>query len=223
MDILRTDTAEQFVRTATQWITGVILEAQHDGKTATIGLSGGSTPKPVYALLCTEQSIDWKRVRFFLLDERYVLADHPDSNTRMIRDTLLKQEAANTEFIAPDTSLPLDRCIAAYERTVSTLKPDLVLLGMGEDGHIAGLFPPVGPEAYGPTTVIHTTTDTFAVHDRISLAFPILLHAQKRLFLISGATKAALLQKMQQTNEDVSLYPAQYLLDERTVWIVGAY
>ncbi|MBP7114119.1 MAG: 6-phosphogluconolactonase [Candidatus Peribacteraceae bacterium] len=221
MDILPFDTTETFVRTASDWIRAVILKAQHEGRTATIGLSGGSTPRPVYVLLSTELGIDWSRVTFFLTDERYVPADHADSNQRMIRETLLTHEARDAKTVFPDTSLPLEACIADYELRIKALSPDLVVLGMGDDAHIASLFPPVGPEAYGPATVIHTTTDRFAVHDRLSVTFPVLLHAPQRLFLITGATKSALLTKMQKENEDVSVYPAQYLFDARTTWMVG--
>ena len=140
----------------------------------------------------------------------------------MIKETLLTHAAANAVVILPDASLPLAECIADYAAKISKLTPDLLILGMGDDGHIASLFPPVGPEAYGPENVIHTTTDTFAVRDRISVTFPVLLRAPKRLFLVTGEKKAALLKVMQKDNEDVSIYPAQYLFDERTTWMLGA-
>ena len=160
MDIIRIETTENFVRTAAAWITGTILQAQHDGRAVTIGLSGGSTPQPLYALLATERGIDWKRVTFFLVDERYVPAGHRDSNQRMIRDTLLTHDAGTAKLIVPDTSLSLPDCVKDYEdRIRECASIDLVILGMGPDGHIASLFPPVGPEAYGPAKVIHTTTN----------------------------------------------------------------
>ncbi len=222
MNIIPLDTSEKFVRTAVSWITGTILKAQHGGRTATIGLCGGSTPKPVYTLLSTERDIDWSRVVLFLLDERYVPVTHPENNLRMIKGTVLTRSAVVAEMIAPDTSLPLTECIVDYDQKIAKLSHiDLVIIGMGDDGHIASLFPPVGPEAYGPTKVIHTITDAFAVHDRISVTFPVLLHASSRLFLITGEKKSALLGKMQKENEDVSMYPAQYLFDNRTTWMVG--
>lgn len=223
MDIVRYDTTETFVRSATQWIIATILRAQHDGGTAVIGLCGGSTPKPVYAMLAADISIDWNRVTFFLLDERYVPGGHPDSNQRMIRETLLTHAAAAATTVFPNTSLPLPACISDYEQKIAALpRASLVIIGMGDDGHITSLFPPVGPEAYGPANIIHTTTESFAVRDRISVTFPVMLHAAKRLFLITGPTKAALLTTMQKSNEDVSLYPAQYLFDAQTTWMVGA-
>jgi 6-phosphogluconolactonase len=204
-----------------QWLTGAILQALASSQHITIGLSGGSTPKPIYTLLATEKAIDWKRVTLFLLDERYVPHDHADSNTRMIRETLHNREAAAASLIAPDTSLPLADCIADYDAKIKLIKPDIVILGMGDDAHIASLFPLVDPRAFGPASVIHTTTDRFAVKDRMSVTFPVLLAAKSRVFLITGEKKIALLKKMQRENEDVTLYPAQYLFDERTTWITA--
>ncbi|MSR67289.1 6-phosphogluconolactonase [Candidatus Peribacteria bacterium] len=221
MDLLKTSTPEEFIATSVSYLTDAILEAQQGGKTAVIGLSGGSTPKPVYQKLSEEKTINWKRVQFFLIDERYVPTDHADSNTRMIREALLCHPGADAALLAPDTSLPLPECIADYDKKIAALKPDLVVLGMGQDGHIASLFPPVLPEAFGPASVIHTTTESFAVRDRISVTFPVLENASSRLFLITGVEKIALLEKVQDGNQDASLFPASVLMDERTTWIVG--
>ncbi len=221
MDIIRFDTTETFVRTSVRWIAATILQAQHDGRTAVIGLSGGSTPKPVYVMLAAELGIDWNRVTFFLVDERYVPKDHADSNQRMIRETLLTHHAAEAATVFPDTSLPLPLCVSDYEQKISALhRADLVIMGMGDDGHIASLFPPIDPKAYGPAKTMHTTTESFAVRDRITVTLPVLLHAAKRLFLVTGEKKSTLLTTMQKSNEDVSIYPAQYLFDAKTTWMV---
>jgi 6-phosphogluconolactonase len=231
MEIIETATTEKFVRTSVRWIGDTIRQATQNGKTAVIGLSGGSTPQPVYQALARDASILWHRVRFFLVDERAVPPDHRDSNQRMIRSTLLVGAAAGCELIAPDMSLSLPACIDAYEGLLQGLnhrrsrapwlKPDLVILGMGHDGHIASLFPPLEPEAFGPKDVIHTTTARFDVRDRISVTLPLLERSAKRLFLITGQEKGALLQKMQGDSQDVMLHPAVALFDERTTWMVG--
>lgn len=223
MDIVKLQSSEEFVQSAVTMIADTIRAAQSTNGTATIGLSGGSTPKPVYQALSQAAGIDWQRVTFFLVDERYVSAADADSNGKMIREALLHGPAAAARFLTPDVSLPLPECITQYDARIAALPTiDLVVLGMGPDGHIASLFPPVGPKAYGPASVMHTTTDTFAVRDRISVTFPVLKRAEKRLFLITGEAKETLLQKMQRENEDASMYPAQYLFDENTTWMVGA-
>ena len=222
MNVVTCRTTEDFVRTAVAIAGAAISEAIVSRGFAKIGLSGGSTPKPVYSMLATDQHIRWNHVSFFLVDERYVPPIHKESNTAMIQSTLLTREAAHCDLIRPRTELILPECIRDYGEQIKKIHaPDLVILGMGDDGHIASLFPPIPPEAFGPDAVIHTTTDRFAIRDRISVTFPTLLRAQKRVFLITGDAKFKLLKKMQSDNEDVSMYPAQYLFDERTTWVVG--
>lgn len=221
MDITHFKTTEDFVRQSAKWI-GSALRIQIEAHgSATIGLSGGSTPRPVYALLATDQSVAWDTVTACLLDERYVPDTSPDSNRHMLEETLFTRAAEHVKKIMPNTALPLDECIADYEKAIAALSLDIAIFGMGEDGHIASLFPPLEPEAFGPAAVIRTVTDHFAVRDRISMTLPVLQRAKQRLFLISGDKKKALLEKIQHESADASLYPAQYLLDEHTTWFVG--
>ncbi len=188
----------------------------------TIGVSGGSTPAPVYTMLATDIMLPWQRLRCLLLDERYVPSDHADSNARMIRSTLLTRAGADATFVSPDTSLPLEAAVEQYDAVLSKeQRMDLAILGMGPDGHVASLFPPLDPAAFGPRSVIATTTDRFAVKDRIGVTLPVLEHAKKRVFLIAGKEKRNLLDTMQQDTQDASLFPASALLDDRTTWIVG--
>ena len=218
MDIIRFG-RDVFTAEATGLLQATIVDHLSAHGTITVGLSGGSTPVPVYAALSRSTDIDWSRVTFFLIDERYVPADALESNQRMIRETLLQGTATKATLISPDTSLPIDQCIAQYDQAISQLTPDLVILGMGEDGHIASLFPPLPEDAFGPANVIHTTTDTFAVHDRISVTLPVLKKASQRFFLIAGEKKRAFLETMQQTKGAIGNYPAKALFDKRTTWI----
>ena len=220
MKIVECATAEEFLRVAVEHISSCIRDAAAKGK-VTVGLSGGSTPQPVYRAMAADASVAWKNVRFFLLDERFVPADHADSNQRMVRATLLQNAAAGAEFLAPDTAKPLDACMDAYAAHIKDFIPDLLILGMGPDGHVTSLFPPLPAEAFGPSPVIHTTTDRFAVRERISVTLPMLESAKKRVFLITGADKKALIKKMQMDSIDVTMLPAGAFTDDDTEWIVG--
>lgn len=222
MRIITAESTDEFIHLAQQWITGMILEAQEDQeKQVLIGLSGGKTPVPIYSALSKESMIAWERTLFFLTDERYIDSKSPESNQQMVWSTLLVNEGARARTLFPNTALPLADTVSSYNDRLRDMKPDIVILGMGEDGHIASLFPPLPKEAYGPQKVIHTTTDVFTVHDRISVTLPFLISASHRLFLITGAEKAKLLETMRNAPEDFDRYPAQYLFDERTTWLVG--
>ena len=130
---------------AADWIAGLI--AAHDGPQFRFALSGGSTPRLLYTELSL-RSIDWRKVAFFWIDERFVPPDDPDSNYRMARETLLSHIPAQAENIHPiPTDGEPDAAARAYENTLlqaygaDKLDParplfNLVLLGLGADGHI---------------------------------------------------------------------------------------
>lgn len=220
MDILCFETSEEFLSQSSVWLAEKIMALQEEGAPLSIGLSGGSTPRPVYESLEKKDGIRWNDIELFLVDERYVPPSDQESNQKLVRESLFAGDAVKSRTLFPNTTLPLADCVTEYDQALASKTPDLVILGMGEDGHIASLFPPLMPEAFGPATVIHTTTDQFKVRDRISSTLPFLKSAKHRLFLISGPKKSALLKSMQQANEDASMYPAQYLFDERTTWMV---
>lgn len=192
----------------------------------TIGLSGGSTPRAVYEAL-GKAKLPWKNIRFFLVDERYVPADDPDSTQRMVRETLLTHgQIPEENLVFPLTSLPLRSCIAEYKKAFLNLcknhPSDICILGLGPDGHITSLFPPLSDAAFDPRkTVIHTTTDTFAVHDRISLTLPALAQAKKFIFLLKGAKKRETWKAMLESKEDERRWPAKYILERGDVTVIS--
>ncbi|MDD3896448.1 MAG: 6-phosphogluconolactonase [Candidatus Peribacteraceae bacterium] len=182
-----------------------------------LGLSGGSTPRPVYEALGKEEGIDWSKIKLFLADERYVPAKSAESNQKLVHDTLLKNAAipANQCYF-PDTSLPIEACVIAYtEALVHLLRehaPDCMTLGLGNDGHIASLFPPVAEDAFGEVIALHTTTGTFAVRDRISVSPLVIMSAQSHLLLLKGAEKKKVFEECVKAEPDPVRFPLQIAL-----------
>src|SRR6266566_9401610 len=116
-----------------------IAEALRDGA-KTLVLTGGTTPKRCYELLST-LDLEWGRVAVLFGDERCVPPDHPDSNYRMVKESLLDRVAPATVYRMP-AELGPDEGADAYAEVVANVAPlDLVLLGVGEDGHVASRFP----------------------------------------------------------------------------------
>jgi 6-phosphogluconolactonase len=172
----------------------------------TFVLSGGSTPRQLYELLASDEfvsMIEWSRVDFFWGDERCVAPDHPDSNYRMARESLLDaiepDPARVHRMLGEETPA---RAAAAYEAmlhaffAVAPHGPppsfDLVLFGMGADGHTASLFP--GTAALDETErwVVPNRASRAGMPGmpRLTLTFPILNAASNSLFLVTGADKA---------------------------------
>lgn len=174
----------------------------------TVALSGGSTPRTLYSLLATEyrSALPWEQTLFFWGDERHVPPDSPESNYKMAYDAMLSKipvPAANVFRVAAEDP-DADRAAQAYEkvlRQVFQLAPgefprfDLILLGMGPDGHTASLFPGSAGLTESKRMVIANWIDKFSTH-RITFTLPVLNYADCLMFLVSGADKAAVLKEL---------------------------
>ncbi len=175
----------------------------------TVALAGGSTPKGLYALLASEpyrSRVPWPRARVFWGDERCVPPTHGDSNYRMAEETLLRRLPIPREQIYrirgedPDP----DRAAAEYEQVLKTvfgLRPaalprfDLILLGMGADGHTASLFPRSPALREVSRLAVAPYVEQVGGY-RITLTLPVLNHAACVMFLVSGQEKAATLRSV---------------------------
>lgn len=194
--------------------------------TASLALSGGRSPKPVLEALA-RTPLDWSKVVVTLVDERWVAPDAPDSNERLLRETLLTGPAAAAHFVpmkndAPDAYLGQPAVEAAFAAILWPL--DIVLLGMGEDGHTASLFPAAVELADGLTSTARTiaVTPPAAPHQRLSLTASAILAARHIFLQISGdAKKAVYAQALE--NGPVEQFPIRLaLLQGETaveVWI----
>lgn len=189
-------------RHVAEWMTAAALASNGPFR---VSLSGGSTPKALYALLASDafrERFPWQRVSWYWGDERFVPHDHPGSNYRMTREAMLATAPVPPENIHP---VPADgtpeEAAARYERTLqeaygaTALDParplfDITLLGLGADGHTASLLPgePVLQErkrwvaavSYGRPEV------------RITMTYPVIESSRRVAFLVAGKDKAAI-------------------------------
>lgn len=215
-DYIQTTSNEEFIQEGIAILAERIHQSIDEFGRAIVGLSGGSTPKPIYEGL-GNCAIPWEKVSIFLVDDRYVPAHHPDSNQKLVRDTLLKHASIPAQQILfPDTGKPLDECVLHYDLMLAGMLsagiPHIVTLGMGDDGHIASLFPPVPDAAYADRLVLHTVTDTFAVHDRISTTMVIIGSANSKIFFVKGKEKKRVWDEMMAAEDDMNRWPARATL-----------
>ena len=154
----------------------------------TLVLAGGTTPRRCYELL-TNMEVEWGRVTMLFGDERCVAPDHPDSNYFMVRETLLSQVAPATVHRIP-AELGPDAAARAYDHVVALLVPlDVVLLGVGEDGHTASLFPG-HPELESDRWAVGVRNAPKPPPMRVTLTLHALRGARRVIILATGAGKA---------------------------------
>ena len=190
-----------------EWLVGQIADTT--GAFA-LNLSGGSTPKALYAMLASEpyrDRIDWRRVHVFFGDERFVPKDHKDSNYRMAREAMLAHvpiPAENVHPVETESGTPAEAA-EAYERvlkefygktTLDLARPlfAVTLLGLGDDGHTASLFP--GTEALRERDSWVTAVVGAKPEPRISLTYPALDSSGTAAFLVAGAAKRDMLKRV---------------------------
>jgi 6-phosphogluconolactonase len=216
--------ADHLARELAEWITGLIEETLTRKEIFSLVLSGGSTPKKLHHLLAAtpfKERIDWKKIYIFWGDERAVPLEDERNNARMAFDTLLDQVPIPKEQIfIMDTALTPDAAAMQYEEILNeyfgtdVLPPktfDLVLLGMGGDGHTLSLFP--------GTPVIHEEKSWVVGYyleaqdmSRITLTKNIVKNADHIVFMISGKDKAHALYEVIEGERNPDLYPSQVII-----------
>jgi 6-phosphogluconolactonase len=164
-----------------------IAEALRDGARSLV-LSGGTTPRRCYELL-SRMEVEWGRVSILFGDERCVHPDHPDSNYRMVREALLDRVAPATVYRMA-AELGPDEAAGLYAHVVAAVSPlDVVVLGVGEDGHTASLFP--GHPALKATGLAVGIRDSpKPPPQRVTLTLTALQSARRVIILATGAGKA---------------------------------
>ena len=178
-------------------------------------LTGGSTPKALYKIL-SEKKLDWKNMQFFWGDERCVPSDHPDSNFGMALETLLNKISVDEDHVhRMKGEMEPPAAAFEYEKQLRNIfggdaipSFDLVLLGMGEDGHTASLFPGTPALKVQDRLVVDNYVEKLQA-TRLTMTFRLLNQAKRILFLVSGVSKAFALQQVLEGEFDPLLYPSQ--------------
>jgi 6-phosphogluconolactonase len=233
-DVILCRNGDDVCRQAAAEFVSVAQLSLRDKSRFAVALSGGSTPRALYSLLATPEfsrQVSWPQVHLFWGDERCVPPDHPESNYRMVRETLLgkiKIPPENVHRMAGEK----EPCIAAAEyedelKDFFQLTPgafprfDLILLGLGEDGHTASLFP--GSDALKETKRLVAATYVAKLNaHRLTLTLPVLNHGAVVLFLVAGASKAPVVKEILRDDGQALRFPAAQVqpVDGRLIWLL---
>lgn len=225
---------QELAKRAADFLVAHISETLKTKGKYTLALSGGSTPKALHELLAGEpykSHIDWDKIHFFWGDERFVPFNDDKNNAKMAFDTLLDKVPVNkdhihimqTENISPEESAAAyEKLLHEYFPLVHTHHPDdhpdntpfttfdLIILGMGDDGHTLSLFP--------GKPIIHETdkwVDAFWLAEqdmyRVTLTHPVANHSAVVMFLVAGSGKASALKEVLEGDYNPDKYPSQII------------
>lgn len=221
MNVLVYETTTELARAAARDFIAKAETAINDRGRFAVALAGGSTPKATYEVLAGDhaESLDWKAVHAFFGDERTVPPDHEDSNYRMAREALLDHVPVGSVHRMRG-ELPPEEAASAYEAELREFfgpddlpRFDLILCGIGEDGHTLSLF---------PETAALDVTDRLVVANpvlklettRLTLTIPVANAARAVNFLVAGEGKAQALKEILEGDTDMRAYPARYVRPE---------
>lgn len=217
-------------RTAAQEFHSLAEAAIGERGRFSVALSGGNTPRAVYSLLAEEhRELPWDKIHIFFGDERHVPPEHPDSNFRMASESLLTKvpipgkniHRIRAESDANSAAQDYAAQLREFFHLVNNEWPrfDLVLLGLGDDGHTASLFPDTAALNESSRTVAANWVEKLQSF-RITLTFPVLNHAAEVVFLVSGESKAKIVDEV--LRPGAKKYPSQRVQPEngRLLWLV---
>jgi 6-phosphogluconolactonase len=226
---------DELSRKAAEEFVGLAEQSIRQSKRFSVALSGGSTPGRLYRLLAEpaySERVQWKNVHFFWGDERCVPPDHPESNYGMAHGALLSKIPLPRENVHRMAGEKEPRLAAAeYQNALMAFFAiargewpcfNLILLGIGEDGHTASLFPQSTALHNSADLVVSNYVEKFKAH-RLTLTLPTINHAANILFLVAGSDKAAIVTETLNRGAASSRLPAAKVdpIDGRLTWLVS--
>ena len=207
---------KKFIADSVTYILNAVGEKEG---VAHIGLSGGKTPLPVYKALANS-ALNFERTEFWLVDERCVPPNNLDSNYGTIKKAFAKAPPVFFNHLHGfDTSLSPKDAAAKYEQETQVIPQsrfDLIILGMGSDGHIASLLP--GSPALGETTAlvaanINASVPNPPVRDRLTMTLLLLMKSRDILLLLTGKEKQSALNDLLEGKKSVEEFPVRQLME----------
>lgn len=233
-DIVLVDDEQRLAETSAQFVAETMRDAVARDGVFRIALAGGSTPRRVHDVLVNEpryRTLPWSRTEIFWGDERCVPPDHPDSNYRMARETLLSKVPIDPSrvFRMPAEQPDPDSAAARYEQVVraafaeqgSVPRFDLILLGCGTDGHTASLFPGSAALLERERLVVAAWAASLQTW-RMTMTLPLINAAAQVTFMVGGAAKAAAVAAALETPGGAAPPPAALVqpVDGRVTWVL---
>lgn len=227
-------TPQELFEAGAELVAHAAKEAVDERGRFSIALSGGSTPRSLYNLLATNArtSLPWDKMFFFFGDERHVPPSDKDSNFKMANEAMLSKVPVPQEniFRVPAENPDAAAVAEAYDQTLRkffALDPgqlplfDLILLGLGPDGHTASLFPGTAALQEKSKLVVANWVEKFNTH-RITFTLPVLNTGRRVAFLVSGTDKAPALQAVLQSDAPGERYPAKLVhpANGKLIWLV---
>jgi len=225
-------------RRAAQEFVQAAARAVREKGSFNVALAGGSTPKALYSLLVNDPTlrsqVPWDKIHLFFGDERHVPPDHPDSNFRMATEAMISKAPLKPEQVtrikgeypdAEQAALEYEKALREYFKLKDGEYPrfDLVLAGMGNEGHTLSLFPGTKAlHADGRLVVRNWVGKLYA--ERITLTAPAASNAAQVIFMVKGADKAPALKAVLEGPFEPEQLPAQWLQPKngKLLWLVDA-
>jgi 6-phosphogluconolactonase len=218
---------KEFDSFSADFLYNTLKTLSENKKNISIALSGGSTPLPILSIL-KEYKLNWEYFNFFMVDERNVSISSSSSNYGNIENVFLRDVNSSSHSMIND-NYSIEKCAINYEKLLYSKIPlrenslpifDLILLGIGDDGHTASLFPDTKGLNESKKAVIKNSVPQLNT-ERITLTYPVILNASKIIILAKGAAKNKILKEIKMGKGDH--YPIARIINSNvdTTCILG--
>lgn len=228
VEVRRSSDAEALARAVADGLVALLASAQAEGRVPEVALTGGTIAEAVYREVASigDSAVDWSRVDLWWGDERFVPAGSEDRNDAAVRKVLLDVIGTDPARVHPmpaadEAHHDAAAAASSYGREVRGSgggRFDLVLLGMGPDGHVASLFPGFPQLSVDDEIAVAVADSPKPPPERITLTFPALNRTREVWFLVSGEGKAEAVARALAADGSVAETPARGISCERTVW-----